>query len=215
MVKMATVLLQENGYIVTSDTNPKAGLKRVLESPPDLLLLDIRMAELDGFEVCKAVRANSGTAHLPIVMISVAAKETDVVLGLELGADDYIRKPYKERELLARVKSVLRRKSPIQEPQEILEKGPLRVNLKTYEVSINKTILQLTPKEFKLLTYFLRKEGQVVTRASISENVWQTAHLPTSRSIDVRVDQLRKKLGEYGVWIHSLRGVGYRFEIED
>lgn len=214
MVKMATALLQENDYVVGSSNDPEEGLKRVIDSPPDLVLLDIRMPKMDGYEVCKRLKANPHTKDVPVIIVSIRKEEADVVTGLELGADDYIEKPLRKRELLARVKAVLRRREIDPAPKK-LTSGPLSLDFVTYTATLDGQPLTLNPKEFKLLAYFMRREGQVITRAAISENIWETKLIPTSRTIDTHVDFLRKKLGRFRSWIKTLKGIGYRFEIED
>jgi DNA-binding response OmpR family regulator len=210
-VAAGAIVLKENGYGVLTTTDPKEGLRRIQKSPPDLLLLDIQMPEIDGFEVCRKLKANPDTKHIPIIMLSVQSQESNVILGLGLGADDYIRKPFQEHELLARVKAVLRRNDAKTE-EKTLTMGPLHINLDTYTATIDGKALTLEPKEFQILAFFARHEGRVVTRATISEHVWGTEFLPSSRTIDVRITHLRRKLGPFGSWIKSLRGIGYRFE---
>jgi len=214
MVKIATDLLESNDYIVNSAEHPVPALKQIHDNPPDLILLDIRLPDKDGFQVCKELKADPKTSHVPIIMVSVKSDETDVVVGLELGAEDYIFKPFRKRELLARVKTVLRRHEP-QTSDPVLDSGPLRLDFGSYIAKINKRTLNLTPKEFELLGFFIRREGRVVTRAAISENVWGIEFTGSTRTIDVHVDQLRHKLGKYGAYIKSLKGVGYRFEKDD
>lgn len=214
MIKIAADLLESEGFLVSSDTHPISAQKKIIANPPDLILLDIRLPEKDGFQLCKELKSDSKTKHIPIIMISVKAEETDVVVGLEVGADDYISKPFRKRELMARVKAVLRRLE--MDPREQrLQCGPITVDYGSYQATINKKVLALTPKEFELLGFFLRREGRVVTRAILSENVWGIEFTGSTRTIDVHVDQVRKKLGKYGSYVRSLKGVGYRFEIDD
>jgi DNA-binding response OmpR family regulator len=214
MVKIATDLLESDGFVVYSDTHPAQALKKIRTNPPDLVILDLRMPDMDGYHVCKELKADPKTKHLPIIMVSVKSEETDVVVGLEMGADDYISKPFRKRELLARVKTVLRRLDMDPRDQKI-ECGPFTVDYGSYSATLNNKTLALTPKEFELLGFFIRREGRVVTRAAMSENVWGTEFTGSTRTIDVHVDQLRKKLGKYSTWIHGLKGIGYRFEKED
>ena len=213
MVKAATILLKEEGYVVESSTDPQKGLREVRSNPPDLLLLDIRLPKTDGFQICKELKADPKTKNIPVVMVSVKSDETDVVVGLEVGAEDYIRKPYFEKELLARVKTVLRRRSMDLSTKKI-SSGPLTADMDTYVATANGKALDLTAKEFELFSYFLRQEGRVLTRANISKEVWGLDDPRTSRTIDFHVHQLRKKLGAFGVCIQALKGVGYRFEVE-
>jgi len=212
LVKIATDLLQAEGYHVASATHPDEGLKKIKANPPDLILLDIRLPDKDGFQVCKELKSDPKTKAIPIIMISVKAEETDVVVGLELGAEDYIAKPYRKRELLARVKAALRRSEPEQIDQKI-QIGPFCVDFGRYKVLIDKKEVVLTPKEFELLAFFLKKEGRVLTRAMICESVWGFEFTGSTRTIDVHVDMVRKKLGKYSDYIVGLKGVGYRFEL--
>jgi DNA-binding response OmpR family regulator len=213
MILMASTLLKNHGYVVSTETSPKKALLALEKDPPDLLLLDVLMPEMDGFEVVQKLKSNSKTASIPIVMVSMQSSEADVVAGLEMGAQDYICKPVRERELVARVKAVLR-KNEIPTASQKITYGPLTIDKANYKVSLNGKPVELAPKEFQLLVFFLEREGQVLTRTVISEKVWEHAHIPQMRTIDTHVDNIRKKLGEYGRWIKGLRGIGYRFEIE-
>lgn len=212
LVKIATDLLVAEGYHVSSATHPDEGVAKIRANPPDLILLDIRMPDKDGIQVCKELKNDPKTKSVPIMMISVKADETDVVLGLEMGAEDYVPKPYRKRELLARVKTVLRRTEPDQ-CEEKLQMGPFCIDFGRYKAYLNKKEMSLTPKEFELLGFFLRKEGRVLTRAMISESVWGIEFTGSTRTIDVHVDMLRRKLGKYSACIAGLKGVGYRFEL--
>lgn len=214
-IKVMKDLLQDQGYQVEGTSKPLEGVEQVKENPPDLLLLDIRMPKMDGYEVCKTLRNFPRTKELPIIIVSLHNQEADVVAGLELGADDYINKPIRERELVARVKAMLRRKKVEPEP-EILVAEPLRLDLKTYKATLEGEELTLSPKEFQMLVLFIKREGQVLTRGTISQLVWGIDHVPTSRTINTHVDKLRRKFGRFRDMIQSLKGVGYRFEtIED
>lgn len=214
MVKIATDLLESDGYVVTSFHSPKDALKKIQDNPPDLLLLDIRLPDMDGFEFCKLLKSDPKTRTVPIIMVSVKSDETDVVVGLEMGAEDYLIKPLRRRELLARVKTVLRRLDSDPADQR-LQVGPIVVDYGKYEATLNKRPLELTPKEFELLGFFLKRRGRVLTRAVISETVWGIEYSGSTRTIDVHVDTVRKKLGKHGSAIISLKGIGYRFEMDD
>lgn len=214
IVRIVSDILSPEGYSVSSSASAKTGLKKIEANPPDLILLDIRLPDTDGFEVCRLIKAQSKLKHIPIIIISAKTDEFDVVTGLELGAEDYVKKPFQRRELLARIKAALRRKNMEPEPQ-VLTFGPLKIDLDNYAASVDGKDMNLAPKEFELLAFFTRKEGRVLTRTLISESVWGIEHLPTSRTIDYHVYQIRKKLGAYGRWIKFLKGIGYRFEFDE
>jgi DNA-binding response OmpR family regulator len=204
--------LEDEGFNVDAAFSPTIGLKKVRENPPDLLLLDIRLPEMDGFQVCKEIKNDPRLLHIPIIMISIRSEESDVVVGLELGADDYISKPFRKQELIARVKAALRKRTAVTGPKTV-KQGPLEVDFGSYVARLNGKTLDLTPKEFELLGFMVQNEGRFVTRAVISQSIWGADLSITSRTVDVHVQKLRKKLGPHGSWISSLRGVGYRFEI--
>ncbi|MFN0117851.1 MAG: response regulator transcription factor [Elusimicrobiota bacterium] len=214
MIKIATDLLQSEGYTVVSAEHPVDGIRKIQANPPDIILLDIRLPEIDGFQVCKKLKSDPKTQNIPIIMISVKADETDVVVGLEMGAEDYISKPFRKRELLARLKTVLRRN--FNEPAtERVHAGPITLDFSSYNVTVNNKNVVFTPKEFQLLGYFMQRKGRVLTRPVISEAIWGIEYTGSTRTIDVHVDQIRRKIGKYGEWIKSLKGIGYRFEADE
>lgn len=210
---MARKTLETDAYVVSHDANPVSALRAIKSSPPDLVLLDINMKEMNGLDVCRELKSDPRTSGIPIVMISVMAEEADVVAGLEIGAEDYIAKPLRRRELLARVRAVLRRRRSERSP--ILECGPFRVDFGAYRCWADGQALALTPKEFELLGLFIRKEGRVLTRGMIGEAIWGADLAKSSRTVDTHVDQLRRKLGLRRGWIQSLKGIGYRFEVAE
>lgn len=214
LVEIITDFLKDEGYRVESETNPLRALSRLSDRPADLVLLDVRMKEASGLDVCKKLKTDARTSAILVVLMSVKTGVSDVVLGLEMGAEDYIRKPIVKEELLARIKTVLRRRETPASPP-VLEVGPLRIDTLTYVASVEGKPLSLAPKEFELLSYLARREGQLVTRGALSENVWGREHVPTSRTIEDHMYRLRKKLGDRGRWIQGLKGVGYRFEVDD
>lgn len=211
MVQACRYILGEEGYIVLSESDPELALRKLRESAPDLILLDLRLGATDGIDVCREMKADPKIKHIPVIILSVKSLVADVVRGLEIGAEDYIRKPFEPAELLARVRTVIRRREAPTE-RGLLQCGPISVDLERYSVTLDGAPLALRPKEFELLAFFIQREGRVVTRASISEHVWGTEYNPSSKTIEVSVDQLRKKLGRLGTWIQVLKAVGYRFE---
>lgn len=213
-IKIAADLLELDGYVVTPFHHPKTALKNIGNDPPDLIVLDVRLPEMNGFDVCRALKSDPKTNGIPILIVSAKDDEADVVAGLEMGADDYLSKPLRKREFLARIRAVLRR-FDAGHGETRLRCGPLEVDFGSYTAFIHKKRLDLTPKEFELLGFFLKRKGRVVSRPTISENVWGTPFTGSTRTIDVHVDTLRRKLGELGRCITGLKGVGYRFELED
>jgi len=214
MVRIATDLLEPEGYVVTSSEHPTEGLKKIRSGPPDLILLDVRLPDMDGYQVLKELKNDPRTRAVPVVMVSVKSDESDVVVGLEMGAEDYISKPFRKRELLARVRAILRRLNRVPDAER-LQVGNICLDYGRYIATVGKKALALTPKEFELLGFFLKMQGRILTRATISEAVWGIEFTGTSRTIDVHVDQLRRKLGKLGECIKGLKGVGYRFELEE
>lgn len=215
MVRIAKDLLEGEGYSVDMAADAESGLQKIHQSPPDLVLLDVRLPGDDGLTLCRTLKATPAFRHIPVLMISVKSQEADVVTGLELGAEDYIRKPFLQGEMIARVRTALRRRRDLPAAEENVNAGPFDVNFGRHEIKVDGKLLPLSPKEFRLLAFFVRNNGRVLTRQTISDQVWETAYLPTSRTIDFHVDSLRKKLGSWSACIHSLKGVGYRFEVPE
>ncbi len=170
------------------------------------MLLDLRLPDVDGFTVCRELRARSA---VPIIVVTARGEEVDRVVGLELGADDYVVKPFGLRELVARIRAVTRRTERRGDPDEALTSGPLRVDLRTHRVTLDGEELKLTAKEFDLLTVLAREPGAVVSRQRILQEVWNTSWLGATKTVDVHVASLRRKLGDPG-WIETVRGIGLR-----
>ena len=205
--------LQQHSYQVLVANNGRKGLDMALEQQPDLVVLDIMMPEMDGWEVCKELRAQSG---VPILMLTALDDEIDRILGLELGADDFLTKPISARELLARIRAMLRRvEIDKAEPATItLESNGLLVELENRQVYKNGELLTLRYKEFELLTLLMSNAGKIVSRAQIFDDVWGTDWLGDTRTLDVHVRWLREKIEDdpsHPTQIQTVRGVGYRF----
>ncbi len=208
--------LKKNGYIVFASGRGHQGLAYLLSHKVDLLLLDLMLPEMHGVDICKTLRAAPQTRDLPIIMLTALGSEDDIVKGLDAGADDYITKPFSTKVLLSRVAAVLRRKNEgssleSQKPQ-ILTRYELTVNKGRFEVLIEGEKVELTYSEFHLLWILMAKPGWVFTRAKLVDLIRGEDHAITDRAVDVQIVGLRKKLGDYGKYVETVRGVGYRFK---
>ncbi|MFZ1728889.1 MAG: response regulator transcription factor [Bacteroidota bacterium] len=213
ILELITYNLEKEGYSVQGATSGEDALRFAKLQPPDLMLLDLMLPGIDGLEVCKALKADSATRGIPVIMLTARSEEADIVTGLELGADDYITKPFSRRVLLARIKAVLRRGS---EHLDIDDSAPLRIHEITinpgrHEVLVGSETVMLTLTEFRVLHFLANRPGWVFTRSQIVEAVRGDDYPVTDRSVDVQIVGLRKKLGDTGRYIETVRGVGYRF----
>jgi two-component system alkaline phosphatase synthesis response regulator PhoP len=203
--------LRFEGYQTLSATNGKVGLGLALREAPDLILLDIMMPEMSGWDVCRALRQKG--IDVPVIMLTARGEEVDRVLGLELGADDYVTKPFSLRELLARVRAVLRRPGPRQKFEEFAF-GDVRLHLRGRQAFKAGKEIQLTRKEFDLLRYLVEHRGEVVTRDRLLDEVWGYEHFPTTRTVDTHILRLRQKFEkdpERPAHILTVHGQGYKF----
>jgi two-component system, OmpR family, response regulator len=209
IAELIRLYLERDGFRVVWRSDGRSGLASVHADRPRLVVLDLMLPGMDGFEVTRALRENGG--HIPIIVVTAREEEADRVLGLELGADDYVTKPFSPRELVARVKAVLRRSEP--EPEEAQEAalhlGNLTVDPARREVIFEGRPVELTAREFDLLSYLVRNRGLVLTRDQILERVWGYAFPADTRTVDVHIRQLRAKLGDRAP-IRTIRGVGYK-----
>jgi two-component system phosphate regulon response regulator PhoB len=207
--------LKKAGYAVTSVTRGEEGMRSLRSVLPDLVLLDLMLPGLDGLEVCKQMKQDRRLARVPVIMISARGEEADVVIGLELGADDYLAKPFSPRVLLARVKAVLRRNGEEHEKDSpVLLRGSLVIDAGRHDVSVDGERVGLTPTEFGVLHLLAGKPGWVFTRQQIVDAVRGEDYAVTERSVDVQIVGLRKKLGDAARFIETVRGIGYRFTEE-
>ncbi|MBZ0136211.1 MAG: response regulator [Planctomycetes bacterium] len=206
--------LEKNHYQVLTAESGEAGLAAARESLPDLVLLDLMLPGMDGLEVCRKLREDPRTRDLLVIMLTAKGTEADIVVGLTLGADDYIVKPFSTSELMARIKAVLRRVEPREGESagETLKAGAITIDMARHEARIEGKAIELTLSEFKLLSFLVKKKGRVFTRDHLLDAVVGPDVFVTARNIDVHVAALRKKLGKYGGYIVTVRGVGYRFE---
>ena len=207
--------LENEGYRVDTANSAEEALKLNLPQY-HLLLLDVMMGEISGFRMANMLKKNKETAHIPIIFITAKDTENDTVTGFNIGADDYISKPFSLREVIARVKAVLRRTVPIlpANDNEVLSYKGLKLNIPKKKVSIEETEVALTKKEFEILMLFLQNKGRVFSREDILAKVWQEEVFVLDRTIDVNITRLRKKIGEYGKRIVTRLGYGYCFECE-
>ena len=206
--------LEREGYHVTrSRTGPDA-LRQVRARPPDLILLDLMLPELGGLDVCRRLRQDPRTASVPIVMLTARGEEVDRILGLELGADDYIVKPFSPKEVVARVRAVLRRAGARDGAAPVVS-GRLVIDPDRHTVQVDAAAIELTPKEFDLLRALAEARGRVLSREFLLDRVWGYASAGEieSRTVDVHVRRLRMKLGDEGQRITTVKGVGYRLEV--
>ena len=205
--------LERGGYQVTRATTGPEALRQLRAAPPDLVILDLMLPELDGLEVCRRLRADPATATLPVIMLTAKGDEVDRVVGLELGADDYVVKPFSPKEMLARVRAVLRRaRSPLSGAP--LTVGGITLDGATHQATVSERPLTLTPKEFDLLRALLEARGRVLSREFLLDRVWGYARAGEieSRTVDVHVRRLRAKLGPEGERILTVKNVGYRLD---
>ncbi len=202
--------LNASGFEAAGFSDPAAFWKEIEQQKPELILLDIMLPDEDGISILKKLRADIATCDIPVIMASAKGTEYDKVLGLDLGADDYLAKPFGMMEMVSRVKSVLRRVSPKERP--VLSCGNIELNAETHRVSVAGNEIILTLKEYDLLHLFLRNQGIVFTRDQLLERVWGADFIGETRTVDVHIGTLRTKLGSTGSLIETVRGVGYRME---
>ena len=213
IIELMRLYLEKEGFECILAENGKIALEKFAVSSPDLIILDIMMPEIDGWQVCREIRK---TSNIPIIMLTAKGETFDKVLGLELGADDYMVKPFETKELIARIKAVLRRteSKPESKTEEVSFPG-LLVNLSNYELKINDNIIEVPPKELELLYFLASNPNRVFTREQLLEEVWGFDYFGDSRTVDVHIKRLREKLeGINESWqLKTVWGVGYKFEV--
>ncbi len=213
ILELITYNLNREGYLVSGVKSGEEALTAVDRSRPDLILLDIMLPGVDGLELCRKLKSDSKTAGIPIIMVSAKGEESDVVVGLELGAEDYITKPFSPNILVARIRTAIRRfrSAPPEDDAEI-KIGGIAIRPGRHEVLVDGKVIDLTVTEFRLLNLLARRPGWVFTRYQIVDALHGTDYPVTDRSVDVQIVGLRKKLGRAGSYIETVRGVGYRFK---
>ncbi len=210
-VELLQFNLAQAGFEVLTATNGAEALKQARSALPSLIVLDLMLPEIDGLEVCKMLRRDSATAAIPIVMLTAKAAEVDRVVGLELGADDYLTKPFSPRELVLRVKNILQRGRGAGEEPQVLRFGKLLIDAPRHLVSWGGQATELTATEFKLLLVLAQRRGLVQSREQLLRDVWEYNTLVDTRTVDTHMRRLREKLGPGANYLETVRGVGYRF----
>lgn len=207
ILELVKLYLEREGFQIYTANTGGEGLIRFGSVNPDLVILDLMLPDIDGFELCRRIRSKS---NIPILMLTARKEDVDKIVGLEMGADDYLTKPFNPRELIARIRAVLRRYQTGQKTADVMELGNLRIDLSGHEVSSNGKTLKLRTKEFTLLTTFAQNPGIVLSREKLLEMVWGFDYYGETRTVDVHVNHLREKLADSGVNIETFRGTGYK-----
>ena len=213
-VELIEFNLKANGYEVATAADGEEALQKARAILPSLIILDLMLPEVDGMEVCKILRRDQRTQNIPIIMLTAKAAEIDRVLGLELGADDYVTKPFSPRELVLRVKRLLRPGTNPEEKSDRVEWKELIIDIPRHQVSVKGRSIDLTATEFKLLTTLAQRRGRVQSREQLLHDVWEYDNLIDTRTVDTHMRRLREKLGGASKYLDTVRGVGYRF-VED
>lgn len=212
IVELLHYNLERERYRVLVESSGEEGLKTAQSQLPDLILLDLGLPGLGGLEVCRRLKSDPAAESIPIIMITARGEESDVILGLEMGADDYVSKPFGIRELIARVRAVLRRvpDKPAGEPGVVIQVGPIHIDSARHEVRVNKDPVELTLAEFRLLKTLATQPGRVFSRDQLLDRITEGKAVIIDRNVDVHIRSIRKKLGEARELISTVRGVGYK-----
>ncbi|MGA2222138.1 MAG: winged helix-turn-helix domain-containing protein [Verrucomicrobiia bacterium] len=211
VVDLLVYNLQKAGYKTATARDGVTALQKARDGFPSLIILDLMLPQVEGTEVCKQLRADPKTASIPILMLTAKAEEVDRIVGLELGADDYVTKPFSPREVVLRVKKILSRAQGKGAPTEVLKCGDLIVDIAKHEAALKGNAIELTATEFKLLAMLMERRGRVQTRDRLLTDVWGYEGDVDTRTVDTHVRRLRDKLGKAADYIETVRGVGYRF----
>lgn len=215
LVELLSYNLAKEGFRTIAEQDGPSGLGTARQKHPQLILLDLMLPGLDGLEVCRSLRRDPQTKLIPIIMLTAKSAETDRVVGLELGADDYVTKPFSTRELVARIRALLRRGDLMAQPRELLRHGPLCIDVGRYQASYDGKAMPLTIAEFGILRFLLQHPDQVFSRDQIIERALRKDGFLTDRNVDVHIASLRKKLGAGRDCLKTVRGIGYSFRTAD
>ncbi len=209
--KLVKYNLEKAGFECTVMITGEKAFEVLDKQSINLIILDIMLPKMDGFEVCKQLKQNKKLSNIPLIMLTAKGEEVDRIVGLELGADDYIVKPFSPRELVLRVKAILKRGKIEEITKDILTVNKLKVDIPRHKITVNKTEIELTQMEFKLLVILMQRAGRVQSREQLLSDVWDIAADVTTRTIDTHIKRLRQKLGKMGRLVETVRGIGYRF----
>ena len=202
---------ENEGFKVKTFADGESSLEAINTNKPDLLILDIMLPGMSGLDVCREIRSKQASSDIAVIMLTAKGEEIDRIVGFELGADDYVTKPFSVRELILRVKVILKKQSEINSNESAIEYGPIIMDLDAHNVSVEGAEITLTALEFKLLKHLLTRKGRVQTRDQLLGDVWGYSSEVTTRTVDTHIKRLREKLGVTGNLIQTIRGVGYRF----
>ena len=212
IVELVSINLKKTMFKVKGFSDAESFYRFLEEEIPDLIILDLMLPDADGLEICKYLKKEDKFSSIPIIMLTAKGDETDKILGLEFGADDYVTKPFSPRELVARVKAVLRRKQKVEESGELDVGGILIIDTEKYEVFVEGKRVELTSTEFRILKLLLSKKSKVFSRNDILDYLWGHEKIVLDRTVDVHIKHLRDKLGKAGLFIKNIRGIGYKLE---
>jgi phosphate regulon transcriptional regulator PhoB len=211
ILHLLTFNLQSSGFDVLTSMDGNKALSLIRAHLPELIILDLMLPGIDGFEVCKQLKRDQETQSIPVIMLTAKGEEVDRIVGLELGADDYVVKPFSPRELVLRIRAILRRAAVQANPESFWHKDGLKIDFEGHMVTIDGEEVVLTATEFKLLVGLIQTQGKVQTREQLLHRVWGYEFDGYARTVDTHIRRLRQKLGEYASWIETVRSVGYRF----
>lgn len=217
ILDLLTYTLRKEGFVVKACGRGQEGLEMLRRGPADVALIDIMLPDLDGVEICKRMKADKGLRNLPVIFLTAKGEEVDRVLGLEIGADDYVVKPFSPRELVARIKAVLRRRESIEDQQQVIESRELRMDARTQEVYVRGRAVELSTLEFKLLHFLASHPRHIFPREKLLDEVWGPDRFVTPRTVDVHIRRLREKIEaqpENPHYLQTVRGSGYKFIAE-
>jgi two-component system phosphate regulon response regulator PhoB len=204
--------LEREGYLVKLAYDGETALKEIYSKPgPNLILLDLMLPDTSGLDICRQLKSDDSTRMIPVVMVTAKGEEVDRVVGFELGADDYVVKPFSVRELLLRIRALFMRLQPPEANEYLIRFGPLKIDVPGHKVWVNESEINLTALEFRLLETLYRRRGRVQTRETLLNDVWGIDVDVTSRTVDTHINRLRDKISSTGAFIETIRGVGYRF----